>query len=52
MDWFDLTEEKQSQQKTAFSEDSCTQLNPELHLNRGGFHLTTGLNSAGTLHVK
>uniref|UniRef100_A0A8C3JB87 Regulator of telomere elongation helicase 1 n=1 Tax=Calidris pygmaea TaxID=425635 RepID=A0A8C3JB87_9CHAR len=30
--------------------DSCAQLNPGLHLNRGGFHLTTGLNSAGTLH--
>ncbi|XP_059683041.1 regulator of telomere elongation helicase 1 [Gavia stellata] len=40
-------EERQSQQKTAFSKDSCTQLNPGLHLNRGGFHLTTGLNSAG-----
>uniref|UniRef100_A0A8C3JC05 Regulator of telomere elongation helicase 1 n=1 Tax=Calidris pygmaea TaxID=425635 RepID=A0A8C3JC05_9CHAR len=26
--------------------DSCAQLNPGLHLNRGGFHLTTGLNSA------
>ncbi|XP_064377727.1 regulator of telomere elongation helicase 1 isoform X2 [Dromaius novaehollandiae] len=39
--------EKQSQQKTTFSEDSCTQLNPGLHLNKGGFHLTTGLNSAG-----
>ncbi|XP_010212249.1 PREDICTED: regulator of telomere elongation helicase 1 isoform X2 [Tinamus guttatus] len=39
--------EKQSQQKTTFSKDSCTQLNPELHLNKGGFHLTTGLNSAG-----
>uniref|UniRef100_A0A8C0IIP4 Regulator of telomere elongation helicase 1 n=1 Tax=Bubo bubo TaxID=30461 RepID=A0A8C0IIP4_BUBBB len=30
--------------------DSCAQLNPGLHLNRGGFHLSTGLNSAGTLH--
>ncbi|XP_025911813.1 regulator of telomere elongation helicase 1 isoform X3 [Apteryx rowi] len=39
--------EKQSQQKTTFSKDSCTQLNPGLHLNKGGFHLTTGLNSAG-----
>uniref|UniRef100_A0A8C0IIP2 Regulator of telomere elongation helicase 1 n=1 Tax=Bubo bubo TaxID=30461 RepID=A0A8C0IIP2_BUBBB len=27
--------------------DSCAQLNPGLHLNRGGFHLSTGLNSAG-----
>uniref|UniRef100_A0A8C8B7W6 Regulator of telomere elongation helicase 1 n=1 Tax=Otus sunia TaxID=257818 RepID=A0A8C8B7W6_9STRI len=27
--------------------DSCAQLNPGLHLNRGGFHLATGLNSAG-----
>uniref|UniRef100_A0A8B9P7Z5 Regulator of telomere elongation helicase 1 n=1 Tax=Apteryx owenii TaxID=8824 RepID=A0A8B9P7Z5_APTOW len=38
--------EKLSQQKTTFSKDSCTQLNPGLHLNKGGFHLTTGLNSA------
>ncbi|XP_037257973.1 regulator of telomere elongation helicase 1 isoform X1 [Falco rusticolus] len=41
------TEENQSQQKTAFSEGSCAQLNPGLHLNQGGVHLTTGLNSAG-----
>ncbi|KFZ57964.1 Regulator of telomere elongation helicase 1, partial [Antrostomus carolinensis] len=41
------TEENQSQQKTVFSKDSCAQLNPGLHLNRGGFHLTTGLTSAG-----
>uniref|UniRef100_A0A8B9NZY8 Regulator of telomere elongation helicase 1 n=1 Tax=Apteryx owenii TaxID=8824 RepID=A0A8B9NZY8_APTOW len=34
------------QQKTTFSKDSCTQLNPGLHLNKGGFHLTTGLNNA------
>uniref|UniRef100_A0A8D0FIS8 Regulator of telomere elongation helicase 1 n=1 Tax=Strix occidentalis caurina TaxID=311401 RepID=A0A8D0FIS8_STROC len=27
--------------------DSCAQLNPGLHLNQGGFHLTTGLTSAG-----
>ncbi|NWS70965.1 RTEL1 helicase, partial [Crotophaga sulcirostris] len=40
-------EEKRSQQRTAFSEDSRAQLNPGLHLNQGGFHLTTGLNSAG-----
>ncbi|XP_061864757.1 regulator of telomere elongation helicase 1 isoform X2 [Colius striatus] len=40
-------EEKQSQQKTAFSEDSCAQLDTGLHLNQGGFHLTTGLTSAG-----
>ncbi|NXY47279.1 RTEL1 helicase, partial [Ceuthmochares aereus] len=40
-------EEKRSQQKTSFSEASCAQLNAGLHLNRGGFHLTTGLNNAG-----
>ncbi|XP_010176976.1 PREDICTED: regulator of telomere elongation helicase 1-like, partial [Mesitornis unicolor] len=40
-------EENQSQQKSIFSKDSRAQLNPGLHLNRGGFHLTTGLNSAG-----
>lgn len=40
-------EEKQSQQKSTFSEASCAQLNPRLHLNQGGSHLTTGLNSAG-----
>ncbi|KFW09472.1 Regulator of telomere elongation helicase 1, partial [Eurypyga helias] len=40
-------ESKQSQQKTTFSKDSCAQLNPGLHLNRGRFHLTTGLSSAG-----
>ncbi|XP_008943821.1 PREDICTED: regulator of telomere elongation helicase 1, partial [Merops nubicus] len=40
-------EEKQSQQKTASSKDSCAQLNPGLHLNQGGLHLTTGLNNAG-----
>ncbi|NWH73778.1 RTEL1 helicase, partial [Piaya cayana] len=39
--------EELSQQKTASSEASCAQLNAGLHLNRGGFHLTTGLNSAG-----
>ncbi|XP_064321534.1 regulator of telomere elongation helicase 1 isoform X7 [Phalacrocorax carbo] len=42
-------EEKHSQQKTAFSRDSCTQLNSGLHLNQGGFHLTTGLNGADLL---
>ncbi|XP_069727600.1 regulator of telomere elongation helicase 1 isoform X2 [Phaenicophaeus curvirostris] len=40
-------EAKLSQQKTASSEASCAQLNAGLHMNRGGFHLTTGLNSAG-----
>ncbi|OPJ84950.1 regulator of telomere elongation helicase 1 isoform B [Patagioenas fasciata monilis] len=40
-------EEKQSQQKSAFSTDSCAQLNPGLHLNQGGCHLATGLNGAG-----
>ncbi|KAF2977327.1 hypothetical protein EK904_003295 [Melospiza melodia maxima] len=40
-------EEKQSQQKSTFSKASCAQLNPGLHLNQGGSHLTTGLNSAG-----
>uniref|UniRef100_A0A8C0FU27 Regulator of telomere elongation helicase 1 n=1 Tax=Bubo bubo TaxID=30461 RepID=A0A8C0FU27_BUBBB len=34
----------EDQQKTSFSKDSCAQLNPGLHLNRGGFHLSTGLN--------
>ncbi|XP_009875436.1 PREDICTED: regulator of telomere elongation helicase 1-like, partial [Apaloderma vittatum] len=41
------TEEKQRQLKTKFSEDLGAQLNPRLHLNRGGVHLKTGLNSAG-----
>lgn len=40
-------EEKQSQQKSTFSKGSCAQLNPGLHLNQGGSHLATGLNSAG-----
>ncbi|XP_015152087.2 regulator of telomere elongation helicase 1 isoform X3 [Gallus gallus] len=40
-------EEKESWQKTTFSENSCSQLNPGLHLNQGGFHLTTGQTSAG-----
>nr|XP_027328868.2 regulator of telomere elongation helicase 1 isoform X1 [Anas platyrhynchos] len=40
-------EGKKSQQKTTFSKDTYTQLNPGLHLNQGGFHLTTGLTSAG-----
>ncbi|XP_015502633.1 regulator of telomere elongation helicase 1 isoform X1 [Parus major] len=40
-------EEKQSQQKSTFSKASCAQLNPGLHLNQGGSHLATGLNSAG-----
>lgn len=40
-------EEKESRQKTTFSENSCSQLNPGLHLNQGGFHLTTGQTSAG-----
>ncbi|XP_031983093.1 regulator of telomere elongation helicase 1 isoform X1 [Corvus moneduloides] len=41
------TEEKQSHQKSTFSKASCAQLNPGLHLNQGGSHLATGLNSAG-----
>uniref|UniRef100_A0A669NZN1 Regulator of telomere elongation helicase 1 n=1 Tax=Phasianus colchicus TaxID=9054 RepID=A0A669NZN1_PHACC len=46
---FALTEEKGSGQKTTFSENSCVQLNPGLHLNQGGFHLTTDQTSAGML---
>uniref|UniRef100_A0A669NW16 Regulator of telomere elongation helicase 1 n=1 Tax=Phasianus colchicus TaxID=9054 RepID=A0A669NW16_PHACC len=41
--------EKGSGQKTTFSENSCVQLNPGLHLNQGGFHLTTDQTSAGML---
>uniref|UniRef100_A0A803YF05 Regulator of telomere elongation helicase 1 n=1 Tax=Meleagris gallopavo TaxID=9103 RepID=A0A803YF05_MELGA len=41
--------EKESRQKTTFSENSCVQLNPGLHLNQGGFHLTAGQTSAGML---
>uniref|UniRef100_A0A8B9NZ86 Regulator of telomere elongation helicase 1 n=1 Tax=Apteryx owenii TaxID=8824 RepID=A0A8B9NZ86_APTOW len=41
-----LLREQREILKTTFSKDSCTQLNPGLHLNKGGFHLTTGLNSA------
>uniref|UniRef100_A0A663MT05 Regulator of telomere elongation helicase 1 n=1 Tax=Athene cunicularia TaxID=194338 RepID=A0A663MT05_ATHCN len=40
--------EELSQQKTSVSEDSCAQLNPGLHLNQGGFHLTTGLNTSSS----
>lgn len=50
--WFALIEEKESRQKTTCSENSCTQLNAGLHLNQGGFHLTTGQTSAGMLRVK
>ncbi|KFP76950.1 Regulator of telomere elongation helicase 1, partial [Acanthisitta chloris] len=41
-----IIEAKQSQQKSIFSKASCAQLDPELHLNQGGFHLATGLNGA------
>uniref|UniRef100_A0A803XT35 Regulator of telomere elongation helicase 1 n=1 Tax=Meleagris gallopavo TaxID=9103 RepID=A0A803XT35_MELGA len=42
-----LLEEREglSRQKTTFSENSCVQLNPGLHLNQGGFHLTAGQTS-------
>ncbi|XP_006132510.2 regulator of telomere elongation helicase 1 isoform X1 [Pelodiscus sinensis] len=39
--------EKQCLQKTTFSEGSSSQLNSQLHLNKGGAHLTSGLNRAG-----
>uniref|UniRef100_A0A8C2T1Y0 Regulator of telomere elongation helicase 1 n=1 Tax=Coturnix japonica TaxID=93934 RepID=A0A8C2T1Y0_COTJA len=42
---------KESQQKTTFSEHSRVQLNPGLHLNQGGFHLTARQTRAGTLCV-
>ncbi|XP_043351971.1 regulator of telomere elongation helicase 1 isoform X18 [Dermochelys coriacea] len=42
------TGEKQCLQKTAFSEGSSSQLNSQLHLNKGGSHLTSGLNSTAT----
>uniref|UniRef100_A0A669P2W9 Regulator of telomere elongation helicase 1 n=1 Tax=Phasianus colchicus TaxID=9054 RepID=A0A669P2W9_PHACC len=48
---FALTEEKGSGQKTTFSENSCVQLNPGLHLNQGGFHLTTDQTSADMKNV-
>uniref|UniRef100_A0A8C0G6X5 Regulator of telomere elongation helicase 1 n=1 Tax=Chelonoidis abingdonii TaxID=106734 RepID=A0A8C0G6X5_CHEAB len=35
--------------KTTFSEGSSSQLNSQLHLNKGGSHLTSGLNRTGTL---
>ncbi|XP_043383095.1 regulator of telomere elongation helicase 1 isoform X21 [Chelonia mydas] len=40
--------EKQCLQKTAFSEGSSSQLNSQLHLNKGGSHLTSGLNRTAT----
>ncbi|NXU85851.1 RTEL1 helicase, partial [Xiphorhynchus elegans] len=40
-------EELLSLQKSALSKASCAQLNPGLHLNQGGLHLATGMNSAG-----
>uniref|UniRef100_A0A8C0G082 Regulator of telomere elongation helicase 1 n=1 Tax=Chelonoidis abingdonii TaxID=106734 RepID=A0A8C0G082_CHEAB len=36
--------EKQCLPKTTFSEGSSSQLNSQLHLNKGGSHLTSGLN--------
>ncbi|XP_043351959.1 regulator of telomere elongation helicase 1 isoform X5 [Dermochelys coriacea] len=45
------TGEKQCLQKTAFSEGSSSQLNSQLHLNKGGSHLTSGLNSTGENHT-
>uniref|UniRef100_A0A8C0FXG0 Regulator of telomere elongation helicase 1 n=1 Tax=Chelonoidis abingdonii TaxID=106734 RepID=A0A8C0FXG0_CHEAB len=44
--------EKQCLPKTTFSEGSSSQLNSQLHLNKGGSHLTSGLNRTGTLSVK
>ncbi|XP_074826470.1 regulator of telomere elongation helicase 1 isoform X4 [Natator depressus] len=43
--------EKQCLQKTAFSEGSSSQLNSQLHLNKGGSHLTSGLNRTGENHT-
>uniref|UniRef100_A0A8C2T3P2 Regulator of telomere elongation helicase 1 n=1 Tax=Coturnix japonica TaxID=93934 RepID=A0A8C2T3P2_COTJA len=37
----------EDQQKTTFSEHSRVQLNPGLHLNQGGFHLTARQTRAG-----
>ncbi|XP_067410133.1 regulator of telomere elongation helicase 1 isoform X6 [Emydura macquarii macquarii] len=39
--------EKPCPQKTVFSEGSSSQLNSQLHLNKGGSHLTSGLNRTG-----
>lgn len=47
MHWVDLTEEEESQQEMTFWKDSCAELDTELHLNQGGFHLLTWLCSAG-----
>ncbi|KAM8996481.1 regulator of telomere elongation helicase 1 isoform 2-T2 [Ara ararauna] len=40
-------EEEESQQEMTFWKDSCAELDTELHLNQGGFHLLTWLCSAG-----
>ncbi|XP_042703328.2 regulator of telomere elongation helicase 1 isoform X9 [Chrysemys picta bellii] len=43
--------EKQCLQKTTFSEGSSSQLNSQLHLNKGGAHLISGLNRTGENHT-
>ncbi|XP_067410131.1 regulator of telomere elongation helicase 1 isoform X4 [Emydura macquarii macquarii] len=43
--------EKPCPQKTVFSEGSSSQLNSQLHLNKGGSHLTSGLNRTGENHT-
>nr|XP_032622388.1 regulator of telomere elongation helicase 1 isoform X7 [Chelonoidis abingdonii] len=43
--------EKQCLPKTTFSEGSSSQLNSQLHLNKGGSHLTSGLNRTGENHT-
>uniref|UniRef100_A0A8C8R767 Regulator of telomere elongation helicase 1 n=1 Tax=Pelusios castaneus TaxID=367368 RepID=A0A8C8R767_9SAUR len=43
--------EEQCLQKTVFSESSASQLNSQLHLNKGGSHLTSGLNRTGENHI-
>ncbi|XP_062484300.1 regulator of telomere elongation helicase 1 [Pezoporus occidentalis] len=42
-------EEEESQQEMTFWKDSCAELDTELHLNQGGFHLLTWLCSAGRI---
>ncbi|XP_030389444.1 regulator of telomere elongation helicase 1 isoform X7 [Gopherus evgoodei] len=43
--------EKQCLPKTTFSEGSSSQLNSQLHLNKGGSHLISGLNKTGENHT-
>ncbi|XP_050774215.1 regulator of telomere elongation helicase 1 isoform X7 [Gopherus flavomarginatus] len=43
--------EKQCLPKTTFSEGSSSQLNSQLHLNKGGSHLISGLNRTGENHT-